>query len=871
MQALGFSNAIYDQLLEGYQLLASDWRYLYVNEAAARHLRRAKSDLLDRRLPELFPGIENTPLYATLTRCMTTREASDTRHQLTFPDGETAFFDLRIRPVAEGLVVLSYDVTAALENERQLSRFFSLTPDLMAVAGLDGRFRHLSPSWEKTLGFSLDELTSRPWLDFVHPDDREGTIAAGQQLMRGEEVVLFVNRYRCQDGSWRWIEWHCTPDTGRQQIFAVARDVTERQIAETNLHSVALFPEENPSPVLRVDRDGTLLFANRSTAPLLAEWQCAIGEPVPEAVQAALTAAFTRGCLHEFEVACGQRVMSFVVKPFADRHYANLYGRDVTERVRAKEDLRRNLKRFELLAWTAGELLKSPEPQLVVEALCHKVMELLDCDAFFNYLFDHETGQLQLNAAAGIPGETMRQIERLEFGQAVCGCVARDGCRIVAEHIPDSTDERTALVGSFGIRAYACHPLTGTDGEIIGTLSFGTRSRDTFSDDDLSLMKAVADQVAIAMIRRIDIEALRDRESRLRRAEAAAHLGHWRFHQGNHILQWSDELYRILGVDRDSFVPSLENYQELIHPDDRDDARQVYERLCQEGSDTFEFRIVRPDGSLRHVAGHGEIERDGNHRVTAMFGTLQDVTDILQKEKELQMKNAEVERFAYAVSHDLRSPLVTVKTFLDCLEQDLANSNTARIEKDIYFMRTATTKMTRLLDELFEMTRIGRIVHQVEQVSFNELTETALALVSGRIVERGVTVVKQKQSLFLNGDRSRLVEVWQNLLENAVKFIGDQPAPVIELGAERCGRDTVFFVRDNGVGIDPRFQGKIFGLFEKLEARSEGTGLGLALVKRIVEMYDGRIWVESAGTGQGATFRFTLPRAVANSSKGGTA
>lgn len=869
MQGQGVHTEFLDSLLEGCLIVDPDWQLLFLNEAAARQLRRPRDELLGRNLRELFPNFEKTPLFASLARFMTTRESTHLSQQLTFPDGATAFFELGIHPVEAGVQILSLDATGHRDSEQQLSRFFSLSPDLMAVAGFDGRFRQLSPSWEKVLGYPPAELTTRPWLDFVHPDDQEGTIEAGRLLMRGEEVKLFVNRYRCHDGSWRWIEWHCTPDIDRQQIFAVAHDVTERKFAETALHNVALFPEENPSPVLRVDRNGTLLFANRATAPLLTEWHCTIGQDVSEAVRTAIAAAFARGCLYEFEMPCGQRVISFMVKPFLDRGYANLYGHDVTDRVRAKEVLRSNLQRFELLTWTAGELLKAPEPQHVVEALCRKVMALLGCDAFFNYLLDKETGQLHLNAAAGIPAEVIRQIEWLDFGQAVCGCVARDGCRIVAEHIPDSTDERTALVKSFGIKAYACHPLTGTDGAIIGTLSFGTRSRETFSDDDLSLMKVVADQVAIAMIRLIDVEALRDRELRLRRAEAAAHLGHWRLHLGNKVIQWSDELYRIFGVDRDSFVPTLENYQDMIHPDDRDDARQIYERICQHGSDTFEFRIIRPDGSLRHVACYGEIERDSNHHMTAMFGTLQDFTDILQNEKELRIKNAEVEHFAYAVSHDLRSPLVTVKTFLDCLEQDLENGNTARIEKDIYFMRTATTKMARLLDELFEMTRIGRVISHPEHIALKELTETALALVAGRIVERQVRIVTEIPAITLYGDRSRLVEIWQNLLENAVKFIGDQPTPLIELGAEQRGREMVFSVRDNGVGIDPRFQGKIFGLFEKLEARSEGTGLGLALVKRIVEMYDGRIWVESAGTGQGATFRFTLPGAVVNSSKGG--
>ena len=167
----------------------------------------------------------------------------------------------------------------------------------------------------------------------------------------------------------------------------------------------------------------------------------------------------------------------------------------------ANEALKMSLGRFELLTLTAGELLQSTEPQKVVESVCRKVMTHLNCDAFFNFLVDEKEGKLHLNAWAGIPEKEAERIEWLDYGVAVCGCAARDASRIVAEHIPTTQDERTQLVKSYGINAYCCHPLFGPGGKVIGTLSFGTCNRETFSEEDLSLMKAVADQVAVAMIR----------------------------------------------------------------------------------------------------------------------------------------------------------------------------------------------------------------------------------------------------------------------------------------------------------------------------------------------------------------------------------
>jgi signal transduction histidine kinase len=130
-----------------------------------------------------------------------------------------------------------------------------------------------------------------------------------------------------------------------------------------------------------------------------------------------------------------------------------------------------------------------------------------------------------------------------------------------------------------------------------------------------------------------------------------------------------------------------------------------------------------------------------------------------------------------------------------------------------------------------------------------------------------VAIQVEAPPLSLLGDRPRLEEIWQNLVENAVKYMGDQPSPRIELGVEGRGAGSVFFVRDNGMGIDPRFHTKVFGLFEKLDATSEGTGLGLALVKRIVEIHEGRIWLESEGLGQGTCVRFTLPLALKGRAK----
>jgi len=228
---------------------------------------------------------------------------------------------------------------------------------------------------------------------------------------------------------------------------------------------------------------------------------------------------------------------------------------------------------------------------------------------------------------------------------------------------------------------------------------------------------------------------------------------------------------------------------------------------------------------------------------------------------ELENKNTELERFTYTVSHDLKSPLVTINGFLGYLEQDAMSGNMDRLKKDLQRIHEAVDKMHRLLTDLLELSRIGRMMNAPEAVPFEELAREALEVVHGRLEERRVAVQIQPDLPAVYGDKPRLIEVLQNLLDNAAKYMGDQIEPLIEIGQNGEEDDKpVFFVRDNGMGIAPEQRERVFGLFNKLDPKTEGTGIGLSIVKRIIEAHGGRIWVESEA-GKGAAFHFTLPKA----------
>ena len=225
----------------------------------------------------------------------------------------------------------------------------------------------------------------------------------------------------------------------------------------------------------------------------------------------------------------------------------------------------------------------------------------------------------------------------------------------------------------------------------------------------------------------------------------------------------------------------------------------------------------------------------------------------------LELVNAELERFLYTAFHDLRSPVVTIKGFLGLLIQDLEVDRRDKIQSHIARISGAADKMDELLSGLLELAKIGHIVHASEDIDLLQLAWETVEKLDVLLRSKNITMIISPDLPIIHGDRIQLGEVLENLIENAVKYMEDQQNPLIEIGARQKDSGHIIFVKDNGQGIDPRYHYRIFNLFEKLDPMKEGPGIGLALVKRIVEVHGGKIWVESKGEGQGSTFCFIIP------------
>jgi two-component system, cell cycle sensor histidine kinase and response regulator CckA len=525
-----------EEILHRFELLARhsrdiilfmerDGRILEANTAAVQAYGYTREELLAMTIRDL----RDAPTQELIADQMTVADSEtilfETVHRRK--DGSTFPAEVSSKGADVGgrrtLISVVRDITrrkkmeeALRVSEERFRRALDNIPDLVTIYDRDLRIQYVNAATTRVTGRPASDFLGRRD-DEIWPPEVYGTyLPALREALESRktgaletEVVLPANERHAL----HVIAVPLVDGAGEvREVLGITHDFTERKRAEERLRSAALFPEQNPAPVLRIAGDGSLLFSNRAAELLTAEWRRASGTEVPEFVRQETELALADNRPREFEIHCGAREIWFMVTPFAERGYANLYGRDVTDRNAAARLLAEAKNRQELLAEVVGRLLEAEEPQAVVNDLARKVMESLDCDVFFNFMADDRQSRLHLNACAGVGEAEGRAIEWIDYGSSVCGCVARDGRRMVAENILASSDPATEVVRGFGVRAYACHPLLA-GGKIIGTLGFGSRKRDRVSENDLSLMQAVSNHIAIAMERVRAQKLLRESEA----------------------------------------------------------------------------------------------------------------------------------------------------------------------------------------------------------------------------------------------------------------------------------------------------------------------------------------------------------------------
>lgn len=540
--------------------------------------------------------------------------------------------------------------------------------------------------------------------------------------------------------------------------------------------------------------------------------------------------------------------------------------------------------------------------KLSLEELEAEVRRLWRREAFFNatqeiahvgyceWDYEHDRIKTCTQAYADLFGMT---IEAVIASQSSWG-------KIIAQIHPD---DRAHYTESYRIRLgteshKVEYRIIRADGEIrhIREIGIGVYEKSGKRCESVGLMEDITERKQ----REQDLE---NRDAMARQVESISEIGHfiWDVNKDNYNYI-SPGFARIHGVTVDEYlqqVGSIEDDMAWVHEDDRERMLKIYRSPPEVQLElNEEYRIVRADGEIRWLREQNSGVIDASQQIRQFVGVIQDVTDQktieqdlresrdtlemlvqarthelastvnqlkqemeerAQVSRKLEDQNAELERFAYTVSHDLKAPLVTIKGFVGLLTRDIEDDDRDRVAHDLEKIDRAADTMDSLLNDLLELSRIGHIMGEPVICNLTEIAHQGAEALSGhREASRVEIIIEDMPSV--SGDESRLREVYQNLIENAIKFIGEQTSPRIRIGATEKSGSVSCFVEDNGIGIAAEFHDQVFGLFERLNNDIPGTGIGLALVKRIVEVHNGKIHIQSDGPGHGSSIIFTLPK-----------
>ncbi len=358
-------------------------------------------------------------------------------------------------------------------------------------------------------------------------------------------------------------------------------------------------------------------------------------------------------------------------------------------------------------------------------------------------------------------------------------------------------------------------------------------------------------------------------------ARQAANIGYWELTPSTGHLQWSPEVLPLVsGHPSGEMETTLENFTKFIHPDDIDRVNRVVAESAEKRSSfKVDYRVIHFDGSLHWLQGWGgHVEdADGRHR---MIGAVIDITQrkkaeqqtesanraLVEQTSELTAVNKELEAFAYSVSHDLRGPLRAIDGFSGILLEEHTDQLDTEGRRLLTVVRENSGLMGQLIEDILELSRIGRSAMERARIDMRKVVAAAVQQAQQQQADRELPI-KVHDLPPAVGDERLIQQVWINLLSNAAKFTAPRESPAIEVRGVVENNEHVYSVKDNGAGFDMKYSGKLFSLFERLHSREEfaGTGVGLAIVKRIVERHGGRVWAEGK-VNEGATFYFTLPK-----------
>jgi PAS domain S-box-containing protein len=542
-------------------------------------------------------------------------------------------------------------------------------------------------------------------------------------------------------------------------------------------------------------------------------------------------------------------------------------ARDITERKRAEEELERRRREAEVLADLARILNASLDLDTVLPRVVEGARELCSAERAIVTLREPAS---EVQAVRSQIGEPHQNFETIRIGpdKGIGGYVLRSGQPFRTQHYasdPRITKDYVSTARSGGNLAIVAVPIWAST-HVEGVLYVSNPSSRPFSEQHERILLRLAHHAAIAIENARRYRETRDVAERLHLfGQAIAGLGEVIVITDleQRILFVNEAIRDVLGYNPQDLV-GKSSYVVWAPSNDLGLEQMVLDASLADGW-RGEAQWVRADGSAVPMALTTGLVKDEVDRPVAVVSVARDISErkraeerLARQAQELTRSNAELEQFAYIASHDLQEPLRMMASFAQLLAKRYKGKLDADADEFIGYIVEGAARMQRLINDLLTYSRVDRRGQEFAPTDCAAVMAMVCANLRAAIEEYGAAIIADPLPVVM-ADETQLVQLFQNLLGNAIKFRGDAPV-LVHVGAERRGNDWLFWVRDNGIGIEPQYVERIFLIFQRLHGRGQypGTGIGLAIAKKIVERHGGRIWVESE-PGKGSIFYFTLP------------
>ncbi len=731
------------------------------------------------------------------------------------------------------------------QQEEEFQLFFENAPEILAIASADGSFSKVNPAFCQLLGYTAKELTSQPFSNFIYPDDLSDTLQEYELNITSQHKASgFINRYRKKSGEYCWISWSSSDVFDQEgNIFAYGRDITEIKELQILLGNASKLAQvgsweidvlkgtvfwsditreirevpDSFEPTLKKGIGGFVKGHDRDTISEKVKQCIEDGTPWDEELQIITE----KGNL--------KWIRTIGEATFAEGKCIKIYGsfQDIHTKKTNELELKKTLNEKNNILESIGDAFLSVDRKWTV-TYWNKEAE--------NILRKNRKQTLGKNLWK-VFSKTQHSKFYAEYSKAM------ETQKIVHFEEYNHTTKQWLEVSVYpsenGLSVYM---------------------------KDISLRVESEEQVRLS-------------NERFEKVSEATNDAIWDWDILNKKTHWGKGYKTIFGYDPVKHPPTLETWTSRIHPEDKERVLASMNVLLEDKEASnwqHEYRYRKESGEYAFVIDRGVAIRNEKGQTVRMVGALSDITHRKESEeslirlnkeleiqtKELAISNEELEQFAFVTSHDLQEPLRMITSFLNQLQRKYEDKLDDKAQRYIHFAVDGAQRMRQIILDLLEFSRAGRLdeFSSAELIDLNDLIDEVKILHRKKIVETKANIKHDKLPSIL-GERTPLLQVFQNIISNGIKYQRDGITPKVTIRAEEQNDHWLFHVEDNGIGISDEYFDQIFIVFQRLHAREEysGTGIGLSIVKKIIERMDGKIWVTSE-IGKGTAFHFTIPK-----------